>query len=322
VDATGQGPLPGWGDLGVARWDEDLVRDAVVEARATADVVAVGVHGGAEYVPTTDPSLMRIGRLLVGWGADVVWGHGPHVVQPVRVVRAGDGAGVVATSLGNLLFDQRVPGTRRGALLEVLAGADGVRAYRVGTTGTRSGPVSFRGWRSPRGPAVALGGGWWSLARALEPAPPAKPADLAGFDGDVVAAALGDPDGDGHRDLIVAFRRPYRPTTVNALVSRARLVDDLGRTAHVGLYRPGDLRPRWVAGTLLRPVGGVAACDGSIAVGYTSLDGPDVVATGAWRWGGFGFVPLPDLPGAGAPACADVDGDGLQDPLVLGRRPR
>jgi len=322
VDATGQGPHAGATSPGVARWDEDLVRDAVARARSAADVVAVGVHGGAEYVPTTDPFLARIARRLVGWGADVVWGHGPHVVQPIRVVRASGRTGIVATSLGNLVFDQHAPGTRRGAVLEVLTGAGGVRAFRVGTTEQRDGPVSFRGWRPPTADAVALDGDWWSLARPVEPVEPAIPSDLTGFEGDVLAAALGDPDGDGRTDAVVAFRRPFRATAVNALVPRDRLVDALDRTAHVGLYRPRDLEPRWVAGTVLRPVAALAACEGALAVGYSTLDGSEIVAAGAWRWGGFGFVPLPDLSGVGVPACADVDDDGLLDPLVLGRSSR
>jgi hypothetical protein len=88
------------------------------------------------------------------------------------------------------------------------------------------------------------------------------------------------------------------------------------------MYRPGDLRPRWVAGTLIRPVVALAPCDGALAVAYSTLDRPAVVAASAWRWGGFGFVPLPELAGSGTPSCADVDGDGASDPLVLGRSSR
>ncbi|HSD48313.1 MAG TPA: CapA family protein [Actinomycetota bacterium] len=325
IDASGSGPrADGSGTLGVAGWDDALVRSAVREARRDADVVAVGVHGGLEYVRTTDPGLRRLARLLASWGADVVWGHGPHVIQPVRAVDPdGDGRPtLVATSLGNLLFDQHVPHTRRGALLEVMAGADGVHAFRVGTVEHPDGPVLFRAWRPPRGDAAALDGAWWELARPVEPARIRRPDVPGRFGGDVVDAALGDVDRDGRRDLIVAFRRPYHRTQMNALFPRASLVDALGRSAHVGLYRPGDLRPRWVAGTLLRPVVALAPCDGLLGVAYSTLDRPAVVAASAWRWGGFGFVPLPELPGPGAPACADVDDDGALDPIVLERSPR
>ncbi len=322
-DATGVGPRAGPATPGVAWWDQDLAREAVTRARALADVVVVGLHGGVEYVPATDPAMRRMAGLLARWGVDVVWGHGPHVIQPVRTIDPdGDGRPtVVATSLGNLLFDQHLPGTRRGALLEVLAGADGVRAVRVGTAEHTDGPARFRVWRPPAGDAVLLDGGWWALARPVEPEPIRRPADLEGLEGDPVDAAVADLTLDGRSELAVAFRRPYRPTEVNALVPDD-LVDALGRTAHVGLYRPGDLRPRWVAGTLLRPVGALAPCDGVLAVAYTSLDDDAVLAASAWRWGGFGFVPLPELEGSGTPACADVDGDGLTDPLILGRSPR
>ncbi|MBI4172189.1 MAG: CapA family protein [Actinobacteria bacterium] len=317
-DATGQGPP------GVARWNEAQAHAAVTRVRSSADVVAVGIHGGAEYVPTTDPQLLRLGRLLASWGADVVWGHGPHVVQPIHVIDPDrDGRPtVVATSLGNLLFDQHAPGTRRGAIVEVLAGPDGVRAFRIGFAEHVAGPPRFSGWRPPRASAVALGGAWWTLARPVAPVAAERPRTLTGFEGDVVDAALGDPNGDGRPDVVIAFRRPFSPTHVNALLPRERLVDAGGRTAHVGLYRPGDLRPRWVAGTLLRPVVAVAACDQALAVAYSTLDDPAVVGTGAWRWGGFGFTPLADLPGPGAPACADIDGDGRLDPVVLERSPR
>ena len=47
-DATGQGPRAGPSSSGVAWWDETLVHEAVVRARADADVVAVGIHGGID----------------------------------------------------------------------------------------------------------------------------------------------------------------------------------------------------------------------------------------------------------------------------------
>lgn len=320
-DATGVGPRAGAGAAGVAWWEQVRARRAVERARASADIVAVAVHGGSEYVSLTDPYLLRIGRQLAGWGADVVWGHGPHVVQPVQVVDPdGDGRPtVVATSLGNLLFDQHLPHTRDGAILEVVAGANGVRTWRVGVTEHRDGPVHFERWLSPAGDAVWLDGAWSMLARPVVPAPSTRPPAFGRFPGDPVDGALADVDGDGWPELVVAFRRPFSETRVGALLPDGTLVDRRGRSAHVGLYRPLGLRPEWVAGTLVRPVARLAACDGVLAVAYSGLDDTAVTATGAWQWSGFGFVTLPDLPGPGVPACADVDGDGRLDPLALER---
>jgi poly-gamma-glutamate capsule biosynthesis protein CapA/YwtB (metallophosphatase superfamily) len=321
-DDTGEGPRAARSRPGVAWWDPARARAAVERARSEADVVVVGLHGGSDYNPTTDPWLFHLGRLLAGWGADIVWGTGPHVVQPTELVPGRDGrVTVVATSLGNLVFDQHLPGTRDGELLEVVAGAGGVRAYRLGTTAqAQSNAVGFGSWKPPRGDATALGGEWWTLARRVALAPVERPSSLQGFPGEVVAAVIGDPEGDGGRQLAVSFWRPYRPTKVNALIPRGRLVDRRGLTAHVGIYTVGARRELWVAGTVLSPVVRLAACDGSLAVGYSTLDGSAVVGTSVWLWRGFGFSPLPLLAGRGIPGCADVDGEGRLDPVILGRR--
>jgi len=323
-DATLEGPEPADGSPGVARWDKKLAQKAVEDARARADIVVVALHGGAPYAPEGDPHLLRLSRLLSRWGADVVWAAGPHVVQPVRLIKPAQGRStVVATSLGNLVFDQHIPGTRRGALLEVLVGSDGVRAYRVGRT-VAAAPASFLGWKTPRSDAVALAGGWWTLAHNVKPAPIVRPRNMVRFKakGKVTAAAIGDAEGGGGRQLVVSFRRPFRPTNVNVLIPRRKLLDKHNLTAHLGLYRPRDLRPLWVAGTMLRPVAGLAVCDGSLAVAYSTLNNTSVTGSGSWEWNGFGFSPLADLPGFGKPACADVDGDGRLDPLILERSSR
>ncbi len=321
-DVTKQGLRATDDAAGVAWWDEARVRASVAEARADADIVTVGIHGGAEYVRGADPYVSELARTLASWDVDVVWGQGPHVIQPTRVVDPdGDGRPtVIVASLGNLLFDQHLPGTRRGAMLEIVAGRDGVVAYGVGTTQHRDGRVHFRGWRAPKGGAVSIDGDWFGLVGAPAVAANVEPnalPDRAGWD--FVDATVGDVTGDGVPEVVAAFRRPFAPTDVNASLPRSSLVDAQGRSAHVGLFRPDDLGSIWVAGTLTRPVGAVAACDGWLAVAYTGLNDPAVVATGAWRWGGFGFLTSPDLPGPGVPSCADVDLDGRLDPIVIER---
>ena len=111
-------------------------RAAVARARAEADIVVVGLHGGSDYNPTTDPWLLHLGRLLAGWGADIVWGTGPHVVQPTELIPGRDGRDDRRRDEPRQprLRPARSRGRGSGELLEVLAGKGGVRAFRLGAT--------------------------------------------------------------------------------------------------------------------------------------------------------------------------------------------
>ena len=325
-DATLQAPPATDAAPGVASWSPDAARAAVAWARASADVVVVGLHGGVEYSTRPDAYIEGLARRLVGWGADVVWASGPHVVQPVEATRpstAGRGS-VIATSLGNLVFDQTQPGTTTGALLEVLADRDGVIADRVGTTAGGDLRTHFTGWVPPRGDAADLHDGWWSLLRPVVAAAPVQPRRLPRPPGrrvSIVAAAVGDVDGDGRNEAVVAYRSAFHPTRVNRIYPHRRWADRQGLAAHLGVWRAGDLRPVWIAGTVLRPVAALAVCGSELAVSYSTLLSPRIVATGVWPWTGFGFASAADLTGPGRPVCADVDRDGSPDAVILGRSP-
>jgi hypothetical protein len=319
-DATGAGTAATSSEAGIATWDEERVRSVVEGARADVDLLVVGVHGGVEYYSDTDPALARLADRLVEWGADVVWGHGPHVVQPVTVME-GDRPAVVATSLGNFVFDQSAAGTRVGAILEILADDGGVVAYRVGSAEHYDGRVHFEGWEIPSGDAVLLDLEWWNLVRTAGASPdPVDPAPPAEFDGgNITTFGRGDVTGNGSQDLVISYRRPFEENDVTRQYPDRQWADAEGRSAHLGVYRPGDLRQIWVAGTLFRPVAGLVVCDGALALTFDSFDAPEVVATGGWVWEGFGFTTVPELPGPGKPACFDADGDGAGEPVILDR---
>ena len=213
------------------------------------------------------------------------------------------------------------------------------RAFEVPTND--GGPIAYRrrdrdgGWELPRGDAVMIGEGWWTpmrpLTEASQPTPPPARAILQRMrqrlartapgrrPERVTDVAIGDVTLDGEAELVVAFRRPFVRNFINRTRPRSAWADDDGLSAHLGLFRPHDLSEVWVAGTLVRPVVEVAACQGGLAVAYGRLNSPGTVATGAWRWVVFGFLPLEPLPGPGVPICVDIDGDGRTEPAVIER---
>jgi hypothetical protein len=279
-------------------------------ARLGADLVVAVVTGAA------DPSLAQ--RLARG-GADVVTVLSGNSPQAEVVTGPAGRPALVVHGLGALLSSELpAPG---GGLVEVLWDSAGVTAFRLGIASDADLRVHFTGWDPPAGDAVLLQGGWWSLARPVRPpTAPAPPEGLAFTYGDLTALAVGDVTGDGQPDLAASYRHPRRPSLVDQVWPGAGTVDSLGRTAHLGIF---DLTGKalWAAGRLPRPVGALAACDGSVALAFTGLDDPAVLATGAAVWEGLSLRSAPDLPGPGTPACADVDGDGLLDPVITGRAP-
>ncbi len=220
------------------------------------DIVIVSLHGGTEYLSTTDPGLAQIAAQLAEAGVDVVWGHGAHVVQPVSAID-GDRPTVVATSLGNFLFDQAGTDRTTGYMLEVMVDEVGVVSYRVGVTGHPDRRVEFREWLDPTGDTAWLDGSWWSLTR--DPATsPSTAATLSEFrHGDLLAAAAGDVDGDGNDEVVASFRRPYRATPFMETHPEVQWADSAGRSAHLGVYKPEGLKEVWVAGSVLQPIAGL-----------------------------------------------------------------
>ena len=114
--------------------DLEQASHAVAQAASRADLVVVSLHWGHEYSPAPDPRQREIAVSLATAGADLLWGHHPHVLQKVELLQVPDRVRptMVAYSLGNALFDQVAPpDVRRSAVLLVTfdrQGALGVQA--------------------------------------------------------------------------------------------------------------------------------------------------------------------------------------------------
>jgi poly-gamma-glutamate capsule biosynthesis protein CapA/YwtB (metallophosphatase superfamily) len=107
---------------GVAEASPERLRERVRTASDDADVVAVQIHGGEQYRPTPTARMRDLTQVAVEAGADLVVNHHPHVVGGIE---RRDGA-VVAWSLGNLVFDQKLWPTFPSYLLRASVTADGV----------------------------------------------------------------------------------------------------------------------------------------------------------------------------------------------------
>src|SRR5690606_23132642 len=90
----------------IATWDERRARRVVEAAQASADVVVVSMHWGLAYRHDDRSEQRRAAASLVRWGADLVLGHGPHVLQRVERVESPRGEALVVYSLGNLISNQ------------------------------------------------------------------------------------------------------------------------------------------------------------------------------------------------------------------------
>lgn len=93
----------------VNRIDTMVIKRDLVLAQE-ADVRVVSIHWGDEYQRMPSSNQRRLGARLRDWGADVIVGTHPHVVQPAEIFMSDDGNaidGVLFYSLGNFISNQR-----------------------------------------------------------------------------------------------------------------------------------------------------------------------------------------------------------------------
>ncbi len=76
--------------------------NVVKELKSRNDYVVVNIHWGTEYLITADENQKAIAHKLIDSGADVIFGHHPHVVEPMEIYKGK----AIFYSLGNFVFDQ------------------------------------------------------------------------------------------------------------------------------------------------------------------------------------------------------------------------
>ncbi len=98
--------------------ETEAMQRQIEHARSLADVVVVGVHWGIEYNHQATESQKALAQQFADWGADVIIGTHPHVLQDAQWLTAADGRrAFVAYSLGNFISTQdRMPRAVGGIL--------------------------------------------------------------------------------------------------------------------------------------------------------------------------------------------------------------
>jgi poly-gamma-glutamate synthesis protein (capsule biosynthesis protein) len=100
--------------------DTKKLMEQIGNARADCDFLIVSMHWGNEYQSGADRRQMELAQQIANAGADVLWGHHPHVLQPITWVESEQNGHrmLVMFSLGNLLSDQSMSAdTQRTALV-------------------------------------------------------------------------------------------------------------------------------------------------------------------------------------------------------------
>ncbi|MBQ8063867.1 MAG: CapA family protein [Clostridia bacterium] len=100
--------------------ETDLIKKQVKKANKIADIVIVGCHWGTEDSHVITDDQKKLAQNLANWGADLIVGTHPHVVQNAEWINSEDGRKVFcAYSLGNFISTQALADQIVGLVLDV-----------------------------------------------------------------------------------------------------------------------------------------------------------------------------------------------------------
>lgn len=92
---------------GIAPMQMEHIRRDVKSVRSKVDVLVVSLHWGREYDTSPSQKQREEAHQIIEWGADMIIGHHPHVMQGIEIYKDR----MIAYSLGNFIFDQKGKGS-------------------------------------------------------------------------------------------------------------------------------------------------------------------------------------------------------------------
>lgn len=104
---------------------ESKIRADLKEAEKKADITVVMPQMGTEYAlqPTSEQKTLY--HKMINWGADIIFGGHPHVVEPAETLRKNGQKKFIIYSMGNFISNQREETvdniwTERGLLMDAV----------------------------------------------------------------------------------------------------------------------------------------------------------------------------------------------------------
>jgi len=109
---------------GICWLEKENLKEYIKKAKNSAHLVIVSLHFGEEYQTKATFSQKYFASLAIDFGADLVVGHHPHVIQEIEKYKGK----YIIYSLGNFVFDQNFSKkTMEGLLLKVLIGGNKIK---------------------------------------------------------------------------------------------------------------------------------------------------------------------------------------------------
>ncbi|MBU5425755.1 CapA family protein [Tissierella pigra] len=95
-------------DYMVNRIDEDRIKQDIENIKdLQTDIIVVSIHWGNEYEMEPSSYQMELGEKMVDWGANIILGSHPHVIQKSQIINKNGKDNFIIYSLGNFISNQR-----------------------------------------------------------------------------------------------------------------------------------------------------------------------------------------------------------------------
>ena len=116
-------PIPKGKEFVINIIDEDLIKRDIIKAREeNAEIVMVHLHYGTENNREPSDYQKEIVSKIISFGADIIIGGHPHVIQPFEFFKTTNGnidTGFVGYSIGNFISNQRWRYSDAGIILNI-----------------------------------------------------------------------------------------------------------------------------------------------------------------------------------------------------------